>query len=84
MNSKKHTYKIHLEPEPDGGFTVTVPALPGCVTYGEDYEQALEKAQECIEGFLETLIADSPGLSAKNPNHGSQTIDITRVGRSYT
>lgn len=48
-------YRIHLEPEPEGGFTVTVPALPGCVTWGEDYNHALAMAQEAIEGHLEVL-----------------------------
>jgi antitoxin HicB len=52
---KTLTYRIHLEPEPEGGFTVTVPALPGCVTWGRDYEDAVEMAQECIIGFLEAL-----------------------------
>ncbi len=48
-------YKIHLEPEPEGGVTVTVPALPGCVTWGEDLEHAQEMARECIECHLEAL-----------------------------
>jgi len=52
----KQTYRIHLDPEPEGGFTVTVPALPGCVTWGEDYEQALAMAQEAIEAYLEVLV----------------------------
>ncbi len=56
MKTRKHAFKIHLQPEPEGGFTVTVPILPGCVTYGDDYEHALQMAQECIEGFLEALI----------------------------
>jgi len=51
----KKIYRIHLEPEPEGGFTVTVPALPGCVTWGEDYEHALAMAKEAIEGYLEVL-----------------------------
>ena len=55
---KKHTYRIHLEPEPEGGFTVTVPALPGCVTWGENYDHALAMAQEAIEGYLEVLVDD--------------------------
>ena len=50
------TYTVHLEPEPEGGFTVTVPALQGCVTYGRDYGHALEMAREAIEGFLEALV----------------------------
>ena len=48
-------FRIHLDPEPEGGFTVTVPALPGCVTWGKDYDHALAMAQEAIEGFLEVL-----------------------------
>ena len=49
-------YRIHLEPESeDGGYTVTVPALPGCVTWGRDVEHALAMAREAIEGHLEVL-----------------------------
>jgi hypothetical protein len=34
---KTLTYTIHLEPAEEGGYTVTVPALPGCVTEGDTY-----------------------------------------------
>lgn len=30
-----YSYRIHLEPELEGGYTVTVPALPGCITWGK-------------------------------------------------
>jgi antitoxin HicB len=36
-----------------GGYTVTVPALPGCITDGETIEQALERAQEAISLYLQ-------------------------------
>lgn len=36
-------------------FTVTVPALSGCVTYGKTREEAIERAQEAISGFIEAL-----------------------------
>ena len=52
---RKLTYRIHLEPEPEGGFTVTVPALPGCVTWGEDFEHAVAMAQEAVEVHVEVL-----------------------------
>jgi antitoxin HicB len=42
-------YQIRLQEEPEGGYTVTVPALPGCVTYGSDIAKAVEMAQEAIE-----------------------------------
>jgi predicted RNase H-like HicB family nuclease len=38
-----------------GGYTVTVPALPGCVTQGGTIKESLERAQEAIEGFIEAL-----------------------------
>jgi predicted RNase H-like HicB family nuclease len=58
---KGYLYRIRLQPEPEGGFTVTVPALPGCITWGQDYADALEMAEECIQGFLEALRkADQP------------------------
>ena len=53
--SQSHTYRILLKEEPEGGYTVTVPALPGCITYGEDLNQALEMAKEAIEGYIELL-----------------------------
>ena len=52
---KTYTYKINIEPATEGGFVVKVPALPGCVTQGETYEEAVAMAQECIEGYLEAL-----------------------------
>lgn len=52
---KTLTYRILLNEEPEGGFTVTVPALPGCITYGDDLQHALDMAKEAIEGYIELL-----------------------------
>ncbi len=49
------SYKILLKPEPEGGFTVNVPALPGCITYGETLEEAKVNAKEAIELYIESL-----------------------------
>ncbi len=43
------TYAVVLQPEPEGGFTVRVPALPEIVTYGENEVEALAMAKEAIE-----------------------------------
>ena len=48
-----YTYHVHLQPEPDGGFTVVVPSLPGCITQGESVAEAREMAEEAIELYLE-------------------------------
>jgi predicted RNase H-like HicB family nuclease len=61
MNPSPETFRIHLEAEPEGGYTVTVPALPGCVTWGKDHEEAVNKARECIAGYLEALAKAPPG-----------------------
>lgn len=50
------TYTIRLEPADEGGYIVTVPALPGCMTQGDTFEEAVHMAREAIQGHVETLI----------------------------
>jgi antitoxin HicB len=45
--------KVILAPEEEGGFSVAVPALPGCYTQGETVEEALDNAREAAEAWLE-------------------------------
>jgi len=48
-------YRILLRKEPKGGYTLMVPLLPGCVTYGETIEEAIDMAKEAIELYIESL-----------------------------
>ena len=48
-------YLINLEKNENGIYTVTVPALPGCITQGDTWEEAVANAQEAILGYIETL-----------------------------
>jgi len=49
-------YTIILEPNyPEKGYTVRVPALDGCITYGSTKQEALSRAKEAISGFIEGL-----------------------------
>lgn len=41
-----------------GGFTVTVPSLPGCISEGDTEEQALANIRDAIDLYIEDLIAD--------------------------
>ncbi|MGA1819927.1 MAG: type II toxin-antitoxin system HicB family antitoxin [Thermoplasmatota archaeon] len=50
--------KIVLEPSEDGGFTVYVPSLPGCISEGETREEAIENIREAIELYLEPVEDD--------------------------
>ena len=49
------TYTVELEPQKEGGYTVTVPALPGCISEGETVEEALGNVKDAIEGYLKVL-----------------------------
>ncbi len=44
---------VVLEPQEEGGFTVYVPSLPGCISQGESKEDALKNIKEAIELYLE-------------------------------
>ncbi len=56
--SPVRTYSIVVEPEPDGGYFVTVPALPGCSTRGKTIEECQARAVEAIETHIAGLEAD--------------------------
>jgi predicted RNase H-like HicB family nuclease len=49
------SYRILLRKEPEGGYTVIVPSLPGCVTYGDSIDDAVTKAREAIDLYIESL-----------------------------
>lgn len=47
--------KVVLETSEEGGFTVYVPSLPGCISEGETEEEALANIKEAIELYLEPV-----------------------------
>lgn len=46
-------YTVILEQEPDGGFVASVPALPGCVSQGDNRAEALRNIREAVELYVE-------------------------------
>ena len=56
--AREYTYTAEFEPAEEGGFVVTVPALPGVVTQGETLEEARAMVADAIQGFLESLRKD--------------------------
>ena len=68
MTDQPRTHTVVLRPEPEGGFTVRVPAFPEIVSYGEDEAHALTMAKEAIELAIEHRISlgeDIPSSQAK-------------------
>lgn len=55
---KIHHYTAVFQKEPEGGYTVIVPALSGCVTYGKTIEEATKAGKEAIESYLGSLAKD--------------------------
>lgn len=55
-------YTVVLETEKEGGYVVSVPALPGCFTQGESRIDALNNAHEAITAYVEELRARGEAL----------------------
>jgi predicted RNase H-like HicB family nuclease len=47
--------KIVLEPSEEGGYTVVVPSLPGCISEGNSKEEAIQNIKEAVELYLEPV-----------------------------
>ncbi len=62
-----YTYTVLLQPEPEGGYTVTCPALPGLVTYGGTLDEARAMAADAIRGYLECLREDGLPIPESDP-----------------
>ena len=55
MKKQRRRFNVVLRPEPEGGFTALVPALPGCVTYGRTLSEARAMAKDAIAGYITSL-----------------------------
>jgi antitoxin HicB len=60
---KQYKLSILLTPEDEGGYSVSVPELPGCFTQGETIAEAIDMAKEAICVYVESLEEDSASFS---------------------
>ena len=51
---------FELEPEEKGGFTITVPSLPGCISFGKTIDQSLKNILDAMAGWVE--VAKEEGM----------------------
>jgi len=68
-------YNVIFRLEPEGGFTVIVPSLPGCVTYGKTLKEAKDMASDAIAGYLYSLKKHGEPIISDADNFVA-TIDI--------
>jgi len=61
------TYTFVFDPESEGGFTVTCPALPGLVTYGETLDEARAMAQDAMDGLIEVMLEGGETVPESDP-----------------
>jgi len=66
-------FKVALEQDEDGMYTVTVPSLPGCISQGKTEDEALKNIKEAIDLHLESMAED--GI----PLQPSKTIKMVSV-----
>jgi predicted RNase H-like HicB family nuclease len=50
-----HPYAAIFDPAKEGGYNVSFPAFPGCVTFGKDLKEAKKNAKEVLELWIEEL-----------------------------
>ena len=76
----KRPFALVFESEVEGGFTVTVPALPGCITYGKDLTEARTMAKDAISLYLEDLEAEGESIPTfLDTLLGSVEVETARV-----
>ena len=56
LEKKVYQYTAIFEPDIEvGGYTVTIPSLPGCISEGDTFEQALKNIKEAASLYLEVM-----------------------------
>jgi predicted RNase H-like HicB family nuclease len=63
---KEYSYHISLIPDEEGGYTVVVPLLAGCISHGDTIEEATQNVQEAIQLHLENLAAHDEPIPLEN------------------
>lgn len=69
-------YDVVFEEQAEGGYTVTVPSLPGCISEGDTFEEAKGNIAEAITAYLESLAKDGEELPMGDSNIFIGQIDV--------
>jgi len=74
IKQKVYNFTAIFEPAEEGGYVVYIPALPGCATQGETFEEAEMMAKDAIEGYLKSM----RDLKEEIPTESEKTV-ISRI-----
>ncbi len=77
MKSQQLSYTAVIQQDEDGNHLVSFPSLPGCVTFGRTYEEALKMGQEVLELWIEELVESGEPL----PEEGRSSLTILNTPR---
>ncbi|PIP14591.1 antitoxin HicB [Candidatus Roizmanbacteria bacterium CG22_combo_CG10-13_8_21_14_all_35_9] len=84
MKQKVLNYTAVFQKEPEGGYTVFVPMLPGCVSYGKNLEEAKKMINEAIELYIESLSIHNEEIPTEENIFYSQiNINPSKLNISY-
>jgi len=84
MKLKTLNYTAIFKKEPEGGYTVIIPILPGCITYGKNLTKAREMAEEAISLYLESLNRHHEEIpQEKDVFYTQVNIDPLKINLSY-
>src|SRR5436309_6896414 len=75
-------FTVILEPEADGGYSVTCPAIPGCASQGDSLEEALENIREAISVCFEVRGEDKVALPLETPAVIAEEIEECLMDRA--
>ena len=77
MKTYTYSIKVHKADPDETGFWVEVPALPGCFTQGETYDEAVRMPSEAIQLYVEGLIEEGLPIPIEHVNQGAEQVNVT-------
>lgn len=70
-------YTAVFEPAEEGGYVVTVPALPGCVTEGDTFEEAVYMVKDAIQAYITSLKKHGEEIPTEEGKSFVGTVEVT-------
>ncbi len=75
-SQKIFSYTVLFNRAPEGGYCAFVPALPGCMSQGETFEEAQKNVKDAISGYIEVLQEDGDDIPIEHEEHIAATVMV--------